>query len=402
MPPTISDNNVEQLSEEREVDPTSNESSNTPATPPVTLSDEARFLILNRYGGMYLDTDVLLLRDMSPFYDAKMEFAYEWSNTLMYNTAAQGQQRRSSDPGWCHRKGEGNSRKKLREAMKGGESVKVKITKDGETGVDPLRLEKIPDRDDYKDKKRVRGGKPKAVKQSQSTPELPSASVVPLPIAAAVVNSSAGGQARYNSGEDDSLGSSDGDSLSLQLLSTPLLLVPLHAVTIITIVVTCSSEMRPNEIYHPARLRGYLRLQDSAIENNGLTMMPVAVFDPLWLQVDDAESKVGQTTDRELTVEDLPTFPDALSSASNSVCPQQEQQQQEQGEGEGKEMKGFMAGPEVFAMGAYAYHWHNNWLTPIEAQSWMGLMEAHAQFLAGERPNLYGEWFRGDSIAFLF
>ncbi|KAF9912558.1 hypothetical protein EC991_009983 [Linnemannia zychae] len=399
VPPTAGDDNdVEQLSEEGGVDSTSN----TPTTPPVALSDEARFLILNRYGGMYLDADVLLLRDMSPFYDAEMEFAYEWSNTLMYNTAilrlnkGSSVARRILDGATAREKE--IQEKKMRKAMKGSKDFKVKITKDGATGVDPLRLEKVPGRDEYKDKKRVRGGNSKAVKQSLSAPVLPSPVVAPLPVAAP----SSGEQIGYENGEDDALGSSDGDSL--------------FAATIDPTTSGSSmrrhhhhhrrhlskrGEMRPNEIYHPARLRGYLRPQDNAIENNGLTMMPVAVFDPLWLRVDDAEPKVGQTTDRESTVEDLRTFPDAFSSASNSVCPQQ--QEREQREGESKEKKGFTAGPEVFVMGAYAYHWHNNWLTPIEAQSWMGLMkEAYAQFLAGERPNLYGEWFRGDSDAFLF
>ncbi|KAI7817381.1 hypothetical protein BC939DRAFT_465946 [Gamsiella multidivaricata] len=51
------------------------------------LSDEARFLILNCNGGIYLDADVLLLKDMSPFYDAGVEFAYQCSNTEMYNIA---------------------------------------------------------------------------------------------------------------------------------------------------------------------------------------------------------------------------------------------------------------------------------------------------------------------------
>ncbi|KAG0260697.1 hypothetical protein BGZ95_004382 [Linnemannia exigua] len=410
-PPQTSDNNdPDQLPEGGRVDPTSNNSSNIPITPPVALSDEARFLILNRYGGIYLDADVLLLRDMSPFYDAGMEFAYEWSNTLMYNTAIL---RLSKGSSVARRILDGATaremeiqEKKRRKAMKGGGNVKVNITKDVATGVESLRLEKVPGRDEYKDKKRVRGSKSKTAKQALSAPVVPPASV-PLPPTAVVATPietapSAGDQAGYDSNEDDTLGSSDGDSLfaaAIDLVAS--ISTTRHHRHRHRRQLVKRGEMRPNEIYHPARLRGYLRPQDSAIENNGLVMMPVAVFDPLWLRVDDAESKVGLTTDRESAVEDLRTFPDAFSGTSNSVCPQQ--QQQDQGEAEGKEKKDFTAGPEVFMMGAYAYHWHNNWLTPIETQSWMGLMKkAYAQFLAGERPNLYGEWFRGDSGAFLF
>ncbi|KAF9541321.1 hypothetical protein EC957_003223 [Mortierella hygrophila] len=397
-PPSADSDDLDQPIEGTEVGSTDNKP-NTPITPAVALSDEARFLILNRYGGMYLDADVILLRDMSPFYDAEMEFAYEWSNRLLYNTAilrlnkGSSVARRILDGATMKEKE--IQEKKMRKGMK-GQSVKVKTTKDRFTDVDPLRLKKVVQvKTGYKDKKRVRAGKSKIVKEVK--PVVPSAPTSSFARATTADTPSAGNQAGYDSGEDDALGSSDGDSL----FATP-----------IDPDTNASSrrhhhhrrrlskrgEMRPYEIYHPARLRAYLRPQDSAIENNGLVMMPVAVFDPLWLRVDDAESTTGLKTDRETTVEDLRTFPDAFNSGSNSVCPQQQQAQ------EGKEKKkGFTAGPEVFVMGAYAYHWHNNWLSPIEEQSWMGLMkEAYGQFLAGERPNLYGEWFHGDSNAFLF
>ncbi|KAG9066379.1 hypothetical protein KI688_001605 [Linnemannia hyalina] len=398
-PPSADSDDLDQPSEGSEVGSTDNKPTTTPITPPVALSDEARFLILNRYGGMYLDADVLLLRDMSPFYDAEMEFAYEWSNQLLYNTAilrlnkGSSVARRILDGATMKEKEIQEKRKAIK-----GQNVKVKTTKDGVTGVDPLRLKKVVQvKTEYKDKKRVRAGKSKIVKEVK--PVVPSAPTSSLARATTADTPSADKQAGYDSGEDDALGSSDGDSL----FATP-----------IDPAANASSrrhhhhhrrrlfkrgEMRPNEIYHPARLRAYLRPQDSAIENNGLVMMPVAVFDPLWLRVDDAESTTGLKTDRETTVEDLRTFPDAFNSVSNSVCPQQHLAQ----EGLEKKKKGFTAGPEVFVMGAYAYHWHNNWLSSIEEQSWMGLMkEAYEQFLGGERPNLYGEWFHGDSNAFLF
>jgi hypothetical protein len=44
-----------------------------------------RFVILNKLGGMYIDVDVLLLRDLQPLF--AHEFAYRWSSTKEFNTA---------------------------------------------------------------------------------------------------------------------------------------------------------------------------------------------------------------------------------------------------------------------------------------------------------------------------
>ncbi len=41
------------------------------------VSDAVRFVVLHKFGGMYIDTDILLLRDLQPFYIH--EFAYLWS-----------------------------------------------------------------------------------------------------------------------------------------------------------------------------------------------------------------------------------------------------------------------------------------------------------------------------------
>ncbi|KAF9146373.1 hypothetical protein BG015_011620 [Linnemannia schmuckeri] len=326
-PPSTDYNDIEQPLEGGGEDATSAKPSNTPVTPPVALSDEARFLILNRYGGMYLDADVLLLRDMSPFYDSGIEFAYEWSNQLLYNTAILRLNKGSSV---ARRILDGATMKekeiqetKLRKTMN-GQSIKVKITKDGATGVDPLRLKKVVQiKNKYKDKKRVRAGKSKAVKGSKSA--VPSTPILPLAPATYTDAPSTDNQAVYDGGEDDALGSSDGDSLFA---------IPIPATGVASRRhhhhrrrMVRRGEMRPNEIYHPARLRGYLRPQDSVIENNGLVMMPVAVFDPLWLRIDNAESKTGLKTDRETTVEDLRSFPDAFSGARNSVCPQQQKKE---------------------------------------------------------------------------
>ncbi|KAG0215045.1 hypothetical protein BGX33_001542 [Mortierella sp. NVP41] len=367
-------------------------------TPPVALSDEARFLILSRYGRMYLDADVLLLRDMSPFYDSGMEFAYEWSNTQMHNTAILRLDRGSSVArrilhGALAREKEIQEKTKSRELTAAGggdggdDDVKSESSKEVKmkgVDVDLLRLE-------AKTKKRVRGGGNSKNYKWTDKPSKPSSA------AAGVDAPSTNDQAGGDNG-DDILGSGDSDSLFATTTPPP---IHPHLANVVLRRLAKRGEMRLKEIYYPARLRGYLCPEDSALKNNVLTMIPTAIFDPLWLRIDGAESKTGLVLDAEMTVEKLRTFPDAFSIKRDSVCPGQGAAGGGQG-GQG-EKKGFTAGPEVFAMGAYAYHWHNNWVTPIEEGSWMGLMrEAYGAFLAGERSNLYGEWFRGDSDAFLF
>lgn len=53
----------------------------------VSFSDLVRFVVLNRYGGMYMDGDVLFLRDMRPLYHSGIDFSYKWSFKSEYNTA---------------------------------------------------------------------------------------------------------------------------------------------------------------------------------------------------------------------------------------------------------------------------------------------------------------------------
>jgi hypothetical protein len=50
--------------------------------------DLVRFMILNLYGGIYVDGDVLFLRDMSLFWTEN--FAYRWSQLETWNTAVLG------------------------------------------------------------------------------------------------------------------------------------------------------------------------------------------------------------------------------------------------------------------------------------------------------------------------
>lgn len=53
----------------------------------VILSDLARFVLCHRFGGIYLDADVILLRDWEELWGWKGAFAYRWSRLETYNTA---------------------------------------------------------------------------------------------------------------------------------------------------------------------------------------------------------------------------------------------------------------------------------------------------------------------------
>lgn len=60
---------------------------------PVTNSDVFRFLVLTLYGGIYLDADTLLLRDLEPLFGR--EFAYHWTYQKGLNTAVMGLKKHS-------------------------------------------------------------------------------------------------------------------------------------------------------------------------------------------------------------------------------------------------------------------------------------------------------------------
>ncbi|KAJ8083961.1 hypothetical protein PM082_002728 [Marasmius tenuissimus] len=53
----------------------------------VVLSDLVRFILCQRYGGIYLDMDMLFLRDWEELWGWKGAFAYSWSGMSRYNTA---------------------------------------------------------------------------------------------------------------------------------------------------------------------------------------------------------------------------------------------------------------------------------------------------------------------------
>ncbi|KAF9379486.1 hypothetical protein CPB97_008934 [Podila verticillata] len=355
------------------------------ATPPVALSDEARFLILYRYGGMYLDADVLLLKDISPFYDSGLEFAYEWSNTEMYNTAvlrlnqnssvarrildgARGRAKEVQERLW-RKEHHGTAKKKMQ----------AETPREAPTHRELNELEKQP---------RNQGMAKAKVEEVQGQHNAKVEAILAAGFAPLSVTSTAASTTNVSDeDDDDDIGSSEGDSLFLptDAMSSTHGSAGIMA-TISSHRLVKRGEMRPKEVYHPARLRQYLRPGDSKIEGNGLTMMPVAVFDPLWLRVDNADDGTSDTAaeaaarDPERMMSALTSFPDAFTS-KEAICPRQQT---------------FAAGPEVFFAGAYAYHWHNNWKASIEPHSWMGLMrQAYDDFTAGQRPNLYGEWFSG-------
>ena len=57
---------------------------------PVQISDAVRFIVLHQHGGIYLDMDVLLLRDMRPLLLSSQPFAEQWVERCTpsaYNTA---------------------------------------------------------------------------------------------------------------------------------------------------------------------------------------------------------------------------------------------------------------------------------------------------------------------------
>ncbi|KAG5460226.1 MAG: hypothetical protein BJ554DRAFT_7749 [Olpidium bornovanus] len=58
-----------------------------PSTATVAFSDMVRFVVLHNYGGMYVDADVIFLRDMLPMYNANFEFSGQWGFRHAYNTA---------------------------------------------------------------------------------------------------------------------------------------------------------------------------------------------------------------------------------------------------------------------------------------------------------------------------
>ncbi|EIW64317.1 uncharacterized protein TRAVEDRAFT_138986 [Trametes versicolor FP-101664 SS1] len=69
------------------LDGKSNETFATYNKLPVVLSDLVRFVLCHRYGGVYLDVDMLFLRDWEELWGWTGAFSYRWSHEDRYNTA---------------------------------------------------------------------------------------------------------------------------------------------------------------------------------------------------------------------------------------------------------------------------------------------------------------------------
>ncbi|KAI0639697.1 hypothetical protein C8Q77DRAFT_1069629 [Trametes polyzona] len=69
------------------LDGKSNETHATYNKLPVVLSDLVRFVLCHRYGGVYLDVDMLFLRDWEELWGWTGAFSYRWSHEDRYNTA---------------------------------------------------------------------------------------------------------------------------------------------------------------------------------------------------------------------------------------------------------------------------------------------------------------------------
>ncbi|ORX93948.1 hypothetical protein K493DRAFT_315743 [Basidiobolus meristosporus CBS 931.73] len=208
----------------------------------VAYSDMVRFVVLNLYGGLYHDADVLFLRDYRPLYYAPEAFAYQWSYTPKFNTAIFRMRANSTVSRWL--------------------------------------------------------------------------------VNRAIANGS----------------------------------------------------------FHPENINQYLSEWNNKFtefpEKPELLMLPLALFDPLWLKNDDHQRG-------KKLLPNLNKFTDAFDSAKvegefdlllDDEMPEREF--------------------ENFFPGAWSYHWHNNWKTPIAKGSWMGvLLKSFDDFLYNEGRNYYGEAF---------
>ncbi|CAG8715815.1 26245_t:CDS:2 [Dentiscutata erythropus] len=136
--------------------------------------------------------------------------------------------------------------------------------------------------------------------------------------------------------------------------------------------------------FHPMSIRTYL--VNKSIEsmtrddlNEHLYMMPVLLFDPLWLKADLHHKKI-QLNPNLYRWQDAynPTllgneFPGSVYDNSTNPL-------------ELRKMNNFFRG-------AFTYHWHNQWKTIIQPTSWLGVMQtAYDAFLEGKDSNIYDEY----------
>ncbi|ORX89003.1 hypothetical protein K493DRAFT_235000 [Basidiobolus meristosporus CBS 931.73] len=141
--------------------------------------------------------------------------------------------------------------------------------------------------------------------------------------------------------------------------------------------------IKNNMGFHPRNIKTYLedwakehpKIHGAYKEAPNVLMLPSAIFDPLWLRVDKYES--GKTINPNLA-----EFEDVF------------RMDRIDGEFDGYKDFAHTRAFENFFPGAFAYHWHNNWNTPILPGSWFGVMKQEFDsFLNGKSANYYGERF---------
>jgi hypothetical protein len=133
--------------------------------------------------------------------------------------------------------------------------------------------------------------------------------------------------------------------------------------------------------FHPFDIKRYFTVLENPTKNDinrYIYMLPVPLFDPLWLKKDKSQPT-------SILKPNLKAWYDVFKP---NISPN-----------EFKNVNPEDATPTLrkvdgFFPGAFTYHWHNNWNTEIRPTSWMGVLQsAYDEFLNGQQPNIYNEYF---------
>nr|CAG8435254.1 9018_t:CDS:1 [Entrophospora candida] len=146
-----------------------------------------------------------------------------------------------------------------------------------------------------------------------------------------------------------------------------------------TAIAVIKGAMKNHLDFHPFRAKKYLLNDDTTTKelNEKLYMLPVGLFDPLWLRNDGRQNsslspnlnRLDQAFEADFVEDEFPGV-----NLTEKVSPLS------------------LRKMENFFRGSYAYHWHNHWSTVIEPSSWIGVIQtACDQFIEGKRRNLYNE-----------
>ncbi|KAL1297829.1 hypothetical protein AAFC00_006358 [Neodothiora populina] len=303
---------------------------------PQAISDAVRFVILHLHGGVYMDMDVLMLRDMRPLLLPKVhDFAERWaahSHPGDYNTAIMSLTANSSLSSYLLRGGirmglNFHPRVIGRMAWKDGRDQEFLMLETA--AFDPIWTEFNWDREGrctvpcIRDYSAVFKGKPGAVKdewESFDGPELP-------------------------------------------LLNASLAIAPEH----------------PESTHASAA-----HVQRDALSVNEAESIP---------------GKQEKKTDRVIVstmAEPLASFTTSDEEAEaleKSGVVKEYRIEEDKYPPNNRTL-------ENFFRGAWTYHVHNQWLKHPEPSSWLDVMQsAHDGFLAGKRVNVYGETWKGPKVA---